>query len=116
VAFDRFDVVVAPFPFTDVNVSKRRPVLVLTKLDFNIAHRHLIGCMITTAAASHWPSDHPIADLELAGLSHRSVVRWKVFTLPMGLIVRRLGSMGSTDREAIAHKHTQVFGYGQLDV
>lgn len=101
-AFDRWDVVTALFPFTDVPERKPRPVLVLSGAAFNLAHGHVIGSMITTAARSRWQSDHPIADLGAAGLRHASVVRWKLFTLPFTVIARRIGSLGDTDRDALA--------------
>jgi mRNA-degrading endonuclease toxin of MazEF toxin-antitoxin module len=102
-AFDRWDVVTALFPFTDAPVKKKpRPVLVLSNGSFNSEHGHLIACMITTARHSRWPSDHGIANLTLAGLSHASVVRWKVFTLPLHLLGRKIGTLGETDRAGIA--------------
>ena len=62
-AFERWDVVTALFPFTDVAIRRPRPVLVLSGAGFNRNHGHLIGCMITRAARSRWPSDHDILDL-----------------------------------------------------
>lgn len=97
-AFERWDLVKALFPFTDMPVRKPRPVLVLSNGRFNIEHGHIIGCMVTTAARGRWPSDVPIADLSEAGLSHASVVRLKMFTLPFDLIGGRIGSLGQSDR------------------
>ena len=96
-AFERWDLIKALFPFTDVPVRKPRPVLVLSNGRFNVEHGHVIGCMVTTAAAGRWPSDVPITNLTEAGLRHPSVVRWKTFTLPFGLIAGRIGSLGADD-------------------
>ena len=66
--------------------------------------------MITTGARSRWPSDHQIVDLAATGLSHASVVRWKVFTLPESLLARRIGMIGSEDRAGIAARQAQILG------
>jgi mRNA interferase MazF len=100
--FDRFDVVVVPFPFVDRPVQKRRPVAILSNRSFHDGHQHILACMITTGANSAWPSDIAITDLEAAGLSHHSILRWKVFTLPSSLIIRRIGRLAEPDRAALA--------------
>jgi len=107
---DRWDVVTALFPFVDAPVRKPRPVLVLTRRAFHLAHAHLIGCMVTTAAGSHWPSDHPIRDVAGAGLSHASVVRWKVFTLPSALVGKRIGALSESDRIGMEASQGGVLG------
>lgn len=107
-AFDRWDVVTALFPFTETAARKPRPVVVLSGADFNRDHGHVIACMITTGAGSHWPSDHQIADLAKAGLSHASVVRWKVFTLPLSVIGKQIGTLAAPDKGAIAARMAQV--------
>jgi mRNA interferase MazF len=92
------DVGVVPFPFVDFAADKRRPALVLSHATFNEAHGHSICAMITTAAGSRWHSDVAIADLNPAGLNRPCVVRWKLFTLPNDLIVKRAGKLSSQDR------------------
>ena len=99
--FERFEVPTALFPFLDIPVRKPRPVLVFSARTFNAEHGHVIGAMITTAAAGSWPSDHVIQNLEAAGLKHRSVVRWKIFTLPGSVIGRRIGALDEADRLAV---------------
>jgi hypothetical protein len=100
--FDRWDVAVALFPFTDVGMRKPRPVLVLSDRGFNQAHGHFIAAMITTGSDSQWPSDCRIGDLAACGLKHASVVRWKLFTLPAAVAPRKIGALGPGDRTAVA--------------
>jgi mRNA interferase MazF len=95
------DVVVVPFPFVDQPIVKRRPAVVLSSRPFNADNDHSVLCMITTGARSAWPSDIQIGDLAEAGISHRSVIRWKLFTLSNLLILRLLGKLGSADRHAL---------------
>jgi mRNA interferase MazF len=95
------DVVVVPFPFVDLPIAKRRPALVLSSESFNADNDHSVLVMITTAAGSSWPSDLAIADGDAAGLMRRSVIRWKLFTLPNRIILRRLGALADKDRSAV---------------
>ena len=106
--FERWDVAIALFPFTDHSVRKPRPVVVLSGASFNEEHDHVIVGMITTGAGSSWTSDHPIVDLTAAGLRHPCVVRWKVFTLPTGVITRRIGQLGPRDQAALASRLTGI--------
>jgi mRNA-degrading endonuclease toxin of MazEF toxin-antitoxin module len=94
----RWDVAVALFPFTESSQRKPRPIVILSDTAFNAAHGHVIATMITTGARSQWPTDHAIAELAPTGLSHTSVVRWKMFTLPIEVIARKIGTLGSQDR------------------
>jgi mRNA-degrading endonuclease toxin of MazEF toxin-antitoxin module len=48
--FERWDVAIALFPFTDQSVRKPRPVVVLSDASFNEEHDHVIVGMITTGA------------------------------------------------------------------
>ena len=95
------DVVVVPFPFVDFAADKRRPSLVMSHATFNEAHGHSICAMITTAVRSKWRSDVAIEDLKLAGLNRPCVIRWKLFTLPNDLLLKRDGKMASQDRDKV---------------
>ena len=105
---DRWDVAVAPFPFTDIAYGKPRPIVVLSNAAFNRAHRHVITAMITTGSRSRWASDHPILDLAPTGLRHASVVRWKLVTLSFDLAPRRIGTLGLADRGLLTAKMAAV--------
>jgi mRNA-degrading endonuclease toxin of MazEF toxin-antitoxin module len=110
--FDRWDVVVALFPFTDIEVRKPRPVLVLSDRAFNQTHGHFIAAMITTGVDSQWPSDCRIEDLAACGLKHASLVRLKLFTLPLAVAPRRIGRLGAVDLNAVGPALAQVLPTG----
>lgn len=98
--YDAFNVVVVPFPFTDLPITKKRPALVISRRSFNRHHGHLTLAMITTAKNSTWPSDMPIHDWEAAGLTRPSHVRFRLFTLDQNLILDRLGTLSPKDQSA----------------
>ncbi|WP_375459972.1 type II toxin-antitoxin system PemK/MazF family toxin [uncultured Enterovirga sp.] len=99
--FERWDVVVALFPFSDRPVGKPRPVAILSAGTFNRDHGLVVACMITTASAGTWPSDHPLIDVEPTGLRQPCVVRWKIMTLSSTLVARKIGELASADRNAL---------------
>ena len=107
--FDKFSVVVVPFPFTDQNASKRRPALVLSSTLFNNAVQHSVLAMITSAKNSNWLLDVAISDLQNTGLTSESIVRMKLFTLDNRLIIRQAGSLAEADRQAVSKAFNQLF-------
>jgi mRNA interferase MazF len=103
VSYDRFDVILVLFPFTDKKGSKQRPALVLSSSDFNTSHQHSIAAMVTTAIASNWPSDIRIDDVVEAGLMTPSVARAKLFTIADERVIGRIGRLTAADAARIAH-------------
>jgi mRNA interferase MazF len=90
VTYKIFDIVVVPFPFTDQNIDKKRPALVLSNDVFNEATDNCVLAMITSAKNPEWPLDIRISSLQKAGLSAPSKIRMKMFTLDGRLILKKL--------------------------
>lgn len=100
--FDRWAVVIVPFPFVDSLGAKPRPAVVLSPRDFNRVNGHTIFAMITRGLGVTWPSDVSIQRYREVGLPAPSVVRWKLFTLDNRIIERSLGLLTQDDRQACA--------------
>lgn len=101
--YDRFEVVIVPFPFTDKAQVKRRPALVISShAAFGRRARHSVMAMITSAQNPPWPLDVPISDLATAGLPAPSVVRMKLFTLDHRFIIAKRGKLSEKDRKAVS--------------
>ena len=109
--YDRYDVVVVPFPFTDKAQEKRRPALVLsTAKSFNKVAGHSVMAMITSAKNAPWPLDVKIEDLSRAGLPAPSVVRMKLFTLDHRFVVAKCGILADRDKKAVAKALQMLLG------
>jgi mRNA interferase MazF len=98
--YERFNVVVVPFPFTDRATSKRRPAVVLSSGAFNGKAGHSVMAMITSVTDNSWPQDVAIQDLRAAGLTVSCCVRFKLFTLDNRLVLRKAGTLSQVDAAA----------------
>ncbi|NUO08720.1 MAG: type II toxin-antitoxin system PemK/MazF family toxin [Candidatus Brocadia sp.] len=89
--FVKGDVIVVPFPFSDLTQAKRRPALVITALEGD----DVILCQIT----SHTIKDNyalPLddKDFETGSLKQPSNVRPnRIFTIDSHIILYRVGSL-----------------------
>ncbi|MEQ6340664.1 MAG: type II toxin-antitoxin system PemK/MazF family toxin [Gammaproteobacteria bacterium] len=99
-----FDVVRVPFPFSDRNATKNRPALILSdETAFNTPIGHSVMAMITSEANPPWPLDCVLHNLQAAGLSTPSKVRFKLFTLDHSLVRGVLGRLDSADESEVRH-------------
>lgn len=97
------DIVLVPFPFTDLTGSKIRPALVLmtTSLDVTLA-------FITTQLQWHEPTDILLIPNDLNGLKKESLARLsKLATIDSKLISGRLGELTAIDLSLI-HQNLRV--------
>jgi len=106
--YDRFDVVVVPFPFIDAETSKNRPALIISSSK-NFSKEAIVMAMITSALHTPWPLDVKIKDLEIAGLPVPSLIRMKLFTLDHRLIIRKAGSLGAKDQASFSKNLKLLF-------
>jgi mRNA interferase MazF len=92
------EVVVLPFPYSDLSPGKLRPVLLLA----SAGREDWIVCQITSNPYAD-PRTIPLSadQFEVGGLRHTSYLRpSKLFTAHESLIVGSLGSLQSTVLEA----------------
>ena len=88
------DVVVVPFPLSDLSKAKRRPALVLAELEGD----DLILCQITSRAVSdRYAVSLTDADFTQGGLRLDSNVRPnRLFTADNAIVLYRVGSLART--------------------
>jgi hypothetical protein len=100
-AFERWDVVTALFPFTDIAVRRPRPVLVLSGAEFN---------------QQHGLHDHQSVAKSLAerscdprSRSDRAPAHVRRSLEAVHVVSRRTGALATVDREPLAAKLAQIF-------
>lgn len=91
VIFERGEIISAPFKFTEMDVFKPRPVLVLSSGHEFESTGAIIGAMITTASRSSWPFDVPIDRWADVGLTQPCTIRLKLSTIDKTIVRRRVG-------------------------
>jgi len=87
------DIVVVPFPFSDLSTSKRRPALVLADL----TGKDIILCQITSQFNKDQYAIELInSDFESGNLKEKSNIRpSRIFTADKGIILYKVGSIVS---------------------
>jgi mRNA interferase MazF len=110
-AFKAGSVVLVPFPFSDLTLSKKRPCVVLSKSDPKGLPAHLILAMITSNLSGlDFPNDIKVKDLETAGLPKPSIIRLdKMVTVDSNIVIRTLGDLAEKDRVALKKKLKIIF-------
>ena len=89
------DIILIPFPFTDLSALKQRPAVVISSNKFNHAGRDVIVAAITSQIPKRFlETDIVLTPLELkmAGLPKASITKInKIATIDKRLIRKKLG-------------------------
>lgn len=94
------DVVLVPFPFTDLSSKKTRPALVLSNSKYN--GTDLILCGITSQSSGIQEIPLATHDMEAGGLPLISYVKYgKIVTVSTELIIGKLGTISKNKRSQI---------------
>ena len=107
----RFDVVLVPFPFSDLKSNKQRPCLVLASYKPRSLPEHLIVVMMTSQVKKpHFPNDIILSDWEEAGLPLPTLVRLgKFVTVDMSIVRKRIGTLTLKDQKAVRGQFAILF-------
>jgi mRNA interferase MazF len=100
--FVRGDIVVVPFPFSDLSKAKRRPAFVIKNLEGD----DLILCQITSQRIRDSYSIEVVeADFELGSLKQTSNVRPnRIFTADQGIVLYQIGHLKPSKTEEIIER------------
>jgi mRNA interferase MazF len=95
--YKRGDVVLVPFPFTDLTRAKQRSALVISPDAFNVVREDVLVVAITSQIPNTLAGDEfaiPAAELAACGLPKASLIRLtKLVSIHQQLIVKRIGVM-----------------------
>jgi mRNA interferase MazF len=105
-AFVKGDVVVVPFPFSDLSAAKKRPALVIATLTGN----DVILCQITSQALTDTYAV-PLVDGDFRNGSLRQVSNVRpnrLFTAEAGIILYRVGTVSTEKMQEVVTKLVQI--------
>lgn len=101
------DVVVLPFPFSNLSKSKRRPALVVA----NLQGDDLILCQITSEARSDGYSVAlEVKDFKKGNLDIKSMLRPnKIFTADKSIIIYKIGTLKEAKTKEVEKEIVKIF-------
>jgi mRNA interferase MazF len=101
-AFVKGDIVVVPFPFSDLTDAKRRPALVIATLTRN----DLILCLITSQGTEdHYTTSISNNDFETGSLNKASYIKSnRVFTANERIIAYKVGKLTADKINEVTEK------------
>ena len=105
--FMKGDVVVLPFPFSDLSSSKKRPALVAAKLQGD----DIILCQITSEARrDNYAVPLEAKDFKTGKLDIKSMVRPnKIFTADTSIIAYKIGTLKETKTKDVEKELVKIF-------
>jgi mRNA interferase MazF len=99
------DIVLVPFPFTDLSGNKNRPAIILIKSEDDVT-----VCFLTTQLNWQTEYDIIIQPSDLNGLKLASLVRLNKFaTIDKDLIIGRLGSLETRYISVLDRNSLRIF-------
>ncbi|MBK7869517.1 MAG: type II toxin-antitoxin system PemK/MazF family toxin [Saprospiraceae bacterium] len=89
--YNQREIVLVPFPYSDLSATKRRPVLIISNDDYNQRFDDILVCVITS---NLYKDDYSVElfndDLEMGVLPENSVVKaHKLFTIHKSRVLRK---------------------------
>jgi len=104
-AFQRGDVVLIPFPFTDLRAAKTRPAIVVSSAVYQSVRSELLLAYVSSQVSkATMLIDYVLTDWQTAGLLKPSFVRPKIAAIEPALIVYQVGRLSAQDMGEVDHR------------
>lgn len=108
-AFQRGDVLLVPFPFSDLSAAKTRPAVVVSSDLYHATEPDLILAAITSqVAAATGPLDYVLENWRAAGLRYPSAFKPVLFTLDPARVLHCIGAVLPPDLAQIDQRIRRV--------
>ena len=109
----RSDIYLAPFPYTDLAHTKRRPVCIVSDSGFNAGHDVVVAMITSRPSRRTNPGigDIAVVDWQQAGLLTASAIRaGRLWTSEKRLLGPRLGTLSEKDIARLDQALAKVLG------
>lgn len=109
--FPRGDLVLVPFPFSNLSTTKVRPAVVVSSALYHSREPDLLLAAITSqVATATGPLDYPLKDWRRAGLHFPSAFKPVLFTLDPARVLYRIGTLTVPDLIEIDERLRRALG------
>ena len=99
--YKKWDIIIVPFPFTNLTTIKRRPALIVSPDKYNSNQDIVIAFITSKLGLEYRIGDYKIKNWSEANLPKPSMIRMKFATIDKSIIVKKLGEIEAKDIENI---------------
>ena len=100
ISYERGNIVLVGFLFPDQAGIKRRPAVIISSRAYHRGRQEVIIAAITSNITRVFPGDTPLAGWKGSGLLFPSVATGIIRTVKQGALLRKLGSLSTSDLHA----------------
>lgn len=99
--YKKWEVILVPFPFTDLSSVKRRPALVVSPDNYNSGKDIVIAYLTSQTNVPPRIGDYNLQKWKEAGLPKSSMARMKFATIDKTIVIKKIGELEDVDRDEI---------------
>lgn len=106
ISYKQREIILVPFPFSDLSQIKKRPVLIISNDSYNQTHDDVLVCIITS---KHYEDNYSILleneDLDFGVLPESSVIKvHKIFSIHKTKIIKKFSSITPSLYQKVCEK------------
>ena len=115
--YNRGDVILVPFPFSDQTVTKKRPAIIVSSDTYNSTSQDVVIMAITGQIRGRiGVGEFLIEDWQGAGLLRPSAVKSAISTIEQRLIAKSLGRLFSKDLSTLERALKELFDLRKREI
>ncbi|VEN74130.1 PemK-like protein [Candidatus Desulfarcum epimagneticum] len=107
--YKKWDIVLVPFPFTDLSASKKRPALIISPDEYNSGPDVVIAFITSKMNVKPRLGDFRIREWKKAKLPKPSLIRMKFATIDQNIIAKQFGRLSGEDIRLFKKKISDFF-------
>lgn len=101
IIYNKWDIILVNFPFTDFRISKKRPALIISPEEYNKSEDLVIAFITSNIPEKLNFSDYILQDWKGAGLLKPSILKMKFATIKKTIVTSKLGYIQDINRTNI---------------
>jgi len=95
--YKKWDIILVPFPFTNLKTTKKRPVLIISPDKYNEKFNIVIAFITSKLDLEYRLGDYKIQEWEKSNLPKPSMIRMKFATIDKSIILKKIGRLSEKD-------------------
>ena len=95
--YNKWEIILVPFPFTNLKTTKKRPALIISPDEYNKKHDIIIVFITSKLDTEYRLGDYKIKEWERANLPKPSMIRMKFATIDKSIVAKKIGKLGEKD-------------------